>query len=340
IISGTASKATLNFEVSNESFIGHSYLIDTQTEPGFEFPPSTDQAALAKLGELKKGPLFREKPASNPTQVIEWRDITFARADVLRLWSEHPRTLAYRLAEATPWTAPVGLDKATLALLPERKRVALAPVVNLLAFAQLEDPAELSEVDKIARRMQASDALFLAAADERVKIFGTPAERRMYRGNPFVPKGPPGPITPFEFANDKLALSHQKESAIGSKFVAENYVEQGGHPDGVKWFDVIVEREDLAVWLGKLIPRTRLARAAKGIAACRDWLVRLRQSGPQGMTKDQFLNEAKTKFAIGPDQFRQAWEQAARLHPAESWSQAGRPPGTTKNRAEKKSSGE
>jgi hypothetical protein len=313
-------------------------LIDTQTEPGFDFPPSIHPGALAKLGEIRKGPLFRESPAPNPTQEIEWRDIRFARADVLLLWPEHPRTLAYRLAEATPWTPPAGLDKATLALLPERKRVALAPVVDLLAFARLEEPAELSEVDKSAKRMQAAKALFAEAADERVRIFGTPAERRIYRGNPFVPAGPPGPISPLAFASDALTLSHQKESAIGAKFVAENYVEQGGHPDGVKWFDVIVERQDLAVWLGELAPRTRLARAAKGIAACRDWLVQLRQSGPPGMTKDQFRIEAKTKFGIGSDQFRQAWEQAASGYPAEGWSRPGRPPGATKNRAEKKSS--
>jgi hypothetical protein len=102
---------------------------------------------------------------------------------------------------------------------------------------------------------------------------------------------------------------------------------------------VTVERESLGDWLGALAPRKRVARASKGIAACRDWLVGLRKSGPPEKTKEQFRIQAVETFSIGPDQFRRAWEQAASAHPDDGWSHPGRPKAATKNRAAIKSSG-
>ncbi len=172
---------------------------------------------------------------------------------MLRLWPEYPFAVAFRLAKADRWTPPVGLDKAALAALPEGKRVPLSPVVKMLAFAQMDPPAEVSEVERLTKRMQAADALFAAARDERVKIFGT-RKKDQSRGR----------IAPEEFDNHAPTLSPQNESAIGARFVAENHADQGGHPDGVKWSDMSVEREDLGDWLGKLTTEASKARGMKG----------------------------------------------------------------------------
>ena len=168
---------------------------------------------------------------------------------MLRLWPEHPQILAYRLAKATPWTRPAGVDTAALALLPEGKRVPLSPVVNLLAFAQVDPPAELSEVERATKRMQAANALRGSTRRWRQHVRHACEEARVF-GKSAKPAGArPGPISPLEFDNDALALSHGRKSAIGARFVAESYAEQGNHPDGVKWFGVTVEQrglEDLA----------------------------------------------------------------------------------------------
>ena len=268
-LSGIGSRILPASSLVEPSFLNQQTLTDGNEEPSLYFPPSDDPRLLFKLKDIDYGPIgyrrgLYETPFPNSTCKIEWRKLTFPRADVLRLWPEHPQILAYRLAKATPWTRPAGVDTAALALLPEGKRVPLSPVVNLLAFAQVDPPAELSEVERATKRMQAANALFAVARDDGVNMFGTLAKKRACRANPPEPAGPPGPISPLEFDNDALALSHQQESAIGARFVAESYAEQGNHPDGVKWFGVTVERKDLEDWLGPLTNKAPNACGIKG----------------------------------------------------------------------------
>lgn len=221
-------------------------------------------ASFAAELAISRRPHLPANPRQNSTQSPDLRDLTFARTEALRLWPEYPQAIAYERANKTSWTPPSGLDNAALTMLPEGKRVPLTPTVNMLAFVQVDAPANLPEVEKITKRIQAANALFAAARDDGVTIYGTPARRRASSGQPLEPAGPPGLIAPMEFDNNALALSHQEQSAIGARFVAENYADQGGHPAGVKWFGVTVDKQSLEDWLGALSKDEPTVRGAKG----------------------------------------------------------------------------
>lgn len=121
--------------------------------------------------------------------------------------------------------------------------------MNLLAFSRVQTPANHPTVDTIAARLRASYALFKAAADKQVKLFGTPAQLREYIGNPIFADGPPGRIDPLEFSNDALALSYLGSSAIGAEKAVARYAEDAVCPEAVKWFDVVVGKKSLARWI-------------------------------------------------------------------------------------------
>jgi hypothetical protein len=248
-IAARASRVLLTYSLSFEHGLRIRELIDEKVENQIGFQPPNDCGLLRRLEKIPESMNFRERPAPNPTQEIDWRDLTFARSDVLRLWPEHPQTIAYRLATAMSWTPPAGVDKASLILLPEGERVALDPIVNLMAFGQVEGPTDRAETEILAAKICAGGALIAAARDGIVGTYGTPALPRDCLSEPLVAAGPRERIAPTEFDNAALTLSYAEKSAFCASDVAANYAEKGGHPDAVKWFGVTVERKSLANWL-------------------------------------------------------------------------------------------
>ena len=336
-ISGRATRALLTFETIER--LGASTIhrvVDEKCDRDCAFPPPGDLGLPGRLIELPGGN-YRETPGPNPAQEIDWRDITFSRTEVLRLWPEHPQTIGHRLAKKTPWSPPQGLNKASLALLPEGKRVALEAIVNLLAFAQTDTPPCLAQSEAIAARMRAAYALFAAARDERVELFGTPTPPGEYPFNARFRQGTREPIASHEFDNEALALSHAEPSAISSEEIAANWADKGAHGAAIKWFGVTVDRASFGGWLGASIAATRRKAKSSGVTACIDWLVGLRKSGPPDKTKEAYKAEAKARFDLGPDQFETAWKQAATSFPCGEWGKPGRPK-LTGNHAARKSS--
>jgi hypothetical protein len=98
--------------------------------------------------------------------------------------------------------------------------------------------------------------------------------------------------------------------------------------------------DDFQDWLDRHPPEARPAdkqkptetpriAKAKAKAACIDWLVALRKNGPPKKTKEEYYTVALERWSnLGPWQFRNAWEEAARRAPnKEGWGEAGRPKG-------------
>lgn len=250
---GVATKLTRHRR--RVSSYGDFKLQSERVETACAFPPSDDPALLRGLldaQDVNADAILYEPLSGDEPHTVDWRELTFAREDVLRLWPEYPQVVAHRLAKAARWTAPKGLDAASLATLPEGKRIPLAPAVNLLAFGSGGAPSGLTEVEAIAARMRATYALLTAARDELIELWGTPALRRSHPLNPLEAAGLRQRIEAAEFDNDALALSHQYESALGAEGIAANYATHGMAPDGVKWFGVTIDRASFEKWLATI----------------------------------------------------------------------------------------
>jgi hypothetical protein len=79
--------------------------------------------------------------------------------------------------------------------------------------------------------------------------------------------------------------------------------------------------EILKLWQG---PKKPTAKAG-GRNACKEWLVAERRAGPPTQTKVKYKAEAMKRFNVGSDQFRTAWDEAAKVAPSGGWGRAGRP---------------
>jgi hypothetical protein len=64
---------------------------------------------------------------------------------------------------------------------------------------------------------------------------------------------------------------------------------------------------------------------AQGKTKCVNWLISERRAGAQKQTKEKYKAEAMKLFVVGPDQFRTAWDEAAKTAPSDEWGNAGRP---------------
>lgn len=62
---------------------------------------------------------------------------------------------------------------------------------------------------------------------------------------------------------------------------------------------------------------------AKGKAACIQWLIGQRETGPQPKKKGDMRDEAAKKFGVGPGQFNDCWAHAGLVAPRDSWGKAG-----------------
>jgi hypothetical protein len=92
-----------------------------------------------------------------------------------------------------------------------------------------------------------------------------------------------------------------------------------------------ISADDLIDWLdqkfGKPSPaEIRRAAKARGVGACRDWLIEERKRGPQQKRKRDYKIEGMNRFGVGSDQFKTAWKSARVAVPRDDWGNAGRPP--------------
>jgi hypothetical protein len=69
----------------------------------------------------------------------------------------------------------------------------------------------------------------------------------------------------------------------------------------------------------------KLPTKAAGKKACEDWLIAERREGRQKMTKEKYKAVAIERFKVGPDQFRTAWDGAAKREPSVGWGRPGAP---------------
>ena len=104
-------------------------------------------------------------------------NISFRVADVLRTWPDWPATLAWNAAKTRPWQAPRGISKVWMRSLPAGDYLAIADVVDLVAFGPAKVAIDLTDTDEHAAQLRAGIAIINAAIEGTIKLVGTPCER-------------------------------------------------------------------------------------------------------------------------------------------------------------------
>jgi hypothetical protein len=222
---------------------------------------------------------------------------------------EHAQALRIRKDEWVP------LNKLpSFSVLQQQPRLPLMSVLNFLSFDALSPPPDMSQLMCVAYRERAFRALCAAAREDKVRLVGAPQGTGLRQR-----------IEPVEF-DISLSLADE-DGAIGIDLEAvteavtmERYMELRQ-----MWRDVYVERSSLVDWLNKMFAKTRRIATADRIKRCQEWLVKLRENGPQRLQKAQYKDEARETFGVGPDQFRTAWKTAAARVPNTDWGVPGAP---------------
>jgi hypothetical protein len=125
--------------------------------------------------------------------------------------------------------------------LEQRHRLPLTSVLNFLAFNAPGAPSDMPCVMCAAHRGRAFKALYAAAREAEVTLFGTPPDGRAGQR-----------IAPSAF---DVPLSPDGDDGIGpdwAEVTMERFVELRQSPDLWVWRDVHVHRESLVGWLEKL----------------------------------------------------------------------------------------
>lgn len=304
--------------------------------PGERFPP-IDRPSLSSSLRIESAreenrSVLRSKGDYLAAGYQEWRDVTFARADVLRLWPENQDALTRRLEILASEKSMRERD----AYIPLFEAVALLAFGRRLSSEELHDHMNHMMQDPGGgdRDPRSADERYLAANKQ---VCEAARSRRLTVCARRAADGQTGP-QPRIFGDllEVPATSFIPEILIGHSDPFP-LLELGGIA-ALSWFHPCVEyRQLMEAFPNELrkISETDGSNSArgtvKGIARCRDWLVSLREAGGQKKTKHDYKVEAMAEFSIGPDQFRQAWEQASMLVPSERWGRKGRPKGTIKS---------
>jgi hypothetical protein len=225
---------------------------------------------------------------------------------------EHAKAIELLRSEWVPLKA--------LAFPGRETRLPLALVIDFLAFGAANPPSDISPLMCAAHRTQVFKALCAAARNNRVKLFGTPQAG-----------GPRQRIRAIEF-DQEFSLADEN-NAIGldpNVTTVERFAELL-QPNHWLWRDVHVDRRSLVNWLKTLPAKARRQARARGIIACKEWLIEKRESGPQEKRKEEYKTEAARLFGVGPDQFRNVWKAAAATAPSEDWGKPGIKPGKRKS---------
>jgi hypothetical protein len=187
-----------------------------------------------------------------------------------------PYVAARKAAESREWEAPSGLTVDCLKNLSGGARVPLGEVIYLLAFGPSMSSAEYSDssIEAMTARLVAAEALFRAASNGKVLVYGQHCQRLT---EPFMGSAMVQCVAPFgqrqiaaaEFADDKLTLSPVKMDWICLATVAAK-PELWAQPDdwrfscNVCYFNIEVDRAFLSKWIGdKLRTKARYTAAKR-----------------------------------------------------------------------------
>ena len=175
-------------------------------------------------------------------------NISFRVADVLRTWPDWPATLAWNAAKTRPWQAPRGISKVWMRSLPAGDYLAIADVVDLVAFGPAKVAIDLTDTDEHAAQLRAGIAIINAAIEGRIKLVGTPCERLQTHPHLVRQTGHRIAIG-SETLHDLIPVPFGGRDWLGPRRYADEHAEIGHAPHSVSICGVMVERTSLLKWL-------------------------------------------------------------------------------------------
>ena len=197
-------------------------------------------------------------------------------------FDKFPYVKAQKAAHDCTWQAPTALSCEACKKLSGGARAPMPDAINLLAFgpAMASGKYSASDTEAMTVRLIAASALFKAASEEKVIIFGQRCERwtqAFLDGAPRVKLVEPfgqRQIPAAEFVGDGLTLSPVNMDWLCLAEIAAK-PELWAQPDdwryagNVRYFNVEVDRSSLSKWIGEIL-RTK----ARYTATKRDLVIR------------------------------------------------------------------
>ncbi|MGB8899594.1 MAG: hypothetical protein WCC90_10405 [Methylocella sp.] len=175
-------------------------------------------------------------------------NISFRVTDVLRTWPDWPATLAWNAAKTRPWQAPRGISKVWMRSLPAGDYLAIADVVDLVAFGPAKVAIDLTDTDEHAAQLRAGIAIINAAIEGRIKLVGTACERLQTHPHLVRQTGHRIAIG-SETLHDLIPVPFGGRDWLGPRRYADEHAEIGHAPHSVSICGVMVERTSLLKWL-------------------------------------------------------------------------------------------
>ncbi len=175
-------------------------------------------------------------------------NISFRVADVLRTWPDWPATLAWNAAKTRPWQAPRGISKVWMRSLPAGDYLAIADVVDLVAFGPAKVAIDLTDTDEHAAQLRAGIAIINAAIEGTIMLVGTPCERLQTHPHLVRQTGHRIAIG-SETLHDLIPVPFGGRDWLGPRRYADEHAEIGHAPHSVSICGVMVERTSLLKWL-------------------------------------------------------------------------------------------
>jgi hypothetical protein len=172
-------------------------------------------------------------------------------------WYEHGNLIA-----ETPWQLPAEASLESLAAFGTGLFLPLSGVMSFLAFGKPSDPPEMDPYVCASYRQRAATALFKAAGEGLVRLFGTCSVG-----------GPPGFIPEAVFV-DALAVFDNGASFDVSPGAADyqTFVRlREGKADGRRWLTVTVERASLAKWIDAFSGADQASKKRGGRPSVVNW---------------------------------------------------------------------
>ena len=132
--------------------------------------------------------------------------------------------------------------------LPAGDYLAIADVVDLVAFGPAKVAIGLSDIDEHAAQLRAGSAIINAAIEGKIKLAGTPCERLQTHPHLVHQTGHRIAIG-SETLHDLIPVPFGGRDWLGPRRYADEYAECGHAPHSVSFCGVMVERTSLLKWL-------------------------------------------------------------------------------------------
>jgi hypothetical protein len=181
-------------------------------------------------------------------------------------FDEFPYVKAQKAAHGCKWQAPAALSCEACKKLSGGARAPMPDVINLLAFgpAMASEKYSASDTEVMTAHLIAASALFKAASEEKVIIFGQRCERwtqAFLDGAPRVKLVEPfgqRQIPAAEFAGEKLTLSPVNMdwlclAEIAAKPELWAQPDDWQYADNVRYFKVGADLVSLSKWIGEVL---------------------------------------------------------------------------------------